>query len=150
MSLSLSTYIDTLASLVSSSRTPKIWRVVINKKRWAQAEYEHLCTLEPERKLLPQSRGRVNMRKVPSAGDIVLFVIKGVIVMIGTVKSDGFLIGTAHQHHPCNREAIRPHAEPTYYAEVNILQFVSILGLPHKGQQTWIEVSRDEIPVAGI
>ena len=128
----------------SSSRIPRIWRVGIDKDLWDQAGYEHLCTLEPDRKRLPQSKGGFQYKKVPLTGDIALFVIKGVIVMIGIVEGDGyggdsFGEGTEHQNHPCNRGAVRLHAQPTQRIWVNIIQFVSIPGMP-SARLTWMEM----------
>ena len=90
------------------------------------------------------------MTDLPCRGDIAIFVMSGQTTMIGIVEGDGhggdsFGEGTEHQIHPCNRGAVRLHAEPTQRTWVNILQFMSInlgiIGHAWRGQQTWMKVT---------
>jgi hypothetical protein len=120
-----------------------IWRVLLSRKEWNQEDYEARCRIDEPLKKLPQSKGNLPMNKQPKKGDVALFVFKEGnhnenIVMIGIIEEDGFLIGTDHQHHPNNCGLTRNHALPKEFIWVRIIQFVSIRGLPVKGQRTWV------------
>ena len=117
-----------------------IWRVMLSPKLWSQTAYEHMWMTDPSARVFAQSKGRAVMRICPSKDDEVWFVLRGHVVMKGTVVSDGFVEGDAHRSHPCNIGSIRTHAEPTEYATVNITAVGLSDAIAPSGQRTWVQV----------
>jgi hypothetical protein len=117
------------------------WRVLINPKLWDQEEFIRKYNAFPEDSFLSQSKGRCAMRSLPKAGDTILFVIKGRVVMKGLMESDGFITGTAHRVHSCNRGPIRSHTDVPEFALVKILTTGLDDPIEWKGQRTWAKVS---------
>jgi hypothetical protein len=115
----------------------QIWRVIINKELWDQVQYEGKFYTHPEERRFAQSKGWARMRNVPQKGDIVLFVIDGVIRMSGIVESEGFLYGNDHQRSPYNTGESRRHAENPEFAWVNINKIGLHQKIRKTGQRTW-------------
>lgn len=123
-----------------------VWRVMINKKLWDvdafRKDWKHPLTIQ-------QSKGRAVMRVRPVRDDKVVFVCQGKIVMRGVVVSDGFVSGVGHQRDVYNRGAVREHAEPTEYADVQITwvfqgAIEEMEEVPEwKGQSTWCKIKND-------
>lgn len=84
-----------------------------------------------------QSKGRARMRVVPHVGDNVVVAWKGRIRMRGTV-TQGFVAGTEHQTDNANLGNNRPHAEPEYYATIELRSVVDPVRIPFTGRQTWV------------
>ncbi len=117
------------------------WRVMLNAALWNQEEFARKWE-KGERPMLAQSRGNARMVALPQRGDSVDFVLKGKIRMRGTVASDGFVTGTAHQNDDCNSGEARPHAELNQFAWVLINEVVSepvARAVPFTGQRTWLK-----------
>ncbi len=123
-----------------SSEMPKIWRVMLNKKKWNQQKYEKLYAEYPETRRLAQSKGACRMVVCPKKGDTVNFVYNGKIVMKGVVDSDGFEHGTHHQHHSCNSGIKRPHATPPECTWISISEVGLSIPIRHTGQRTWAKM----------
>jgi len=113
------------------------WRVMLSSKLWDQAAYERNWLSQPEVPLA-QSKGKARMVRCPKLGNSVSFVLKGRIVMRGIMVSDGFLAGTEHQEHSCNRGLERVHAEHPEFASVRITEILKVPEEIRKtGQRTW-------------
>jgi len=107
------------ASAPLSIFTMSVWRVLLNDRLWDQAAYAERHAAFPEVRRLPQSKGRCAMRIVPKKDDLVLFVIKGHVIMKGFIEEDGFRVGTAHREHSCNLGSVRAHSPPNEFAWVH-------------------------------
>lgn len=97
--------------------------------------------------LIHQSKGALPMVNVPARGDTVVYVSSMVIVMRGTVISDGFQTGTSHQECPYNRvsaSGTRPHAETPLYADIRIDDVYLDIPALQSGQATWARVDNKE------
>jgi len=118
---------------------PITWRVMLSPL-WDMNKYREQYNTEPDRpeiKYLPQSKGRCKMVKVPLKGDIVYFVLKGKIVMEGSVETDGFIKGDAHRNHSCNIGDVRIHATTDEYAICKITSVTLNQPIARTGQRTW-------------
>ncbi len=113
---------------------------MLSTKLWDQAAYEADWNERPEVRRLAQSKGRALMRVVPQYGDEVSFVYRGKIVMKGVMDSDGFVSGDAHQHHSCNRGAVRPHTDVNEFAWVRITTVGLADDIRKTGQRTWLRI----------
>jgi len=119
-----------------------LWRINLNSKLWDQASFAGQWR-QGEKQLLAQSKGAARMVTIPSRDDSVVFVLKGKIVMRGTVSSDGFLEGTAHQNDENNRGVTRAHAEPKQFAWILINEVLAEpRAVPLTGQRTWLKVEK--------
>jgi len=136
----------------AATATPKTWRVVINPKLWDLDRF--MMEWKPGT-LIHQSKGAFPMVNDPARGDIVVYVTSSAIVMPGkgryraivmrgTVVSDGFLEGTAHQEDPYIRDTTsgtRPHTETPLYADIQIDDVYLDIAAPPPGPPTWALVS---------
>jgi hypothetical protein len=121
------------------------WRIMLNSKLWNQTTFADQWK-KGERHTLAQSKGGARMVTLPSRGDSVVFVCKGHVVMRGTVSSDGFVEGTAHQNDQNNQGQARPHAETNQFAWILINEvLLEPRAVPHTGQRTWLKVEKDEV-----
>lgn len=113
------------------------WRVLINPKLWDLDGFRRdwvACAT------IAQSKGSAAMATLPAVGDRVLFVVKGHIVMTGTVTA-GFQTGTAHQTDAYNRGPVRAHAEPQMFATIEVVDAQpEPTPIAWKGQRTWIRL----------
>ncbi len=115
------------------------WRVMLNSTLWKQDDFEKKW-MKGERPLLAQSRGNARMVALPQRDDTVDFVYKGQVRMRGTVASDGFVTGTAHQNDDCNSGEVRPHAELNQFAWIRINDVLAEpIAVPFTGQRTWLK-----------
>ena len=109
------------------------WRVLINDRLWDQEAYAH--------GRIAQSKGRCTMRVLPMKDDVVLFVIKGFVVMKGIAECDGFEHGSAHREDPANRGILRAHADPDEFAWIHsIVLCKEPEPIDWKGQRTWVKL----------
>ena len=136
----------------AATATPKTWRVVINPKLWDLDRF--MMEWKPGT-LIHQSKGAFPMVNDPARGDIVVYMTSReivtpgrgrhrAIVMRGTVVSDGFLEGTAHQEDPYIRDTTsgtRPHTETPLYADIRIDDVYLDIVAPLPGPPTWALVS---------
>lgn len=113
---------------------------MLNSRLWNQKRFEEDFLLRPEVRRLAQSKGRCRMVSCPKKGDEVFFVIKGKIVMRGTVDSDGFQEGTAHQEHSCNIGDAREHSVPNEFTWVKIEEVGMSQSIRGTGQRTWAKM----------
>jgi hypothetical protein len=112
---------------------------MLSSKLWKQEEFEEQWK-KGKRPMLAQSRGNARMMALPQRDDTVDFVFKGQIRMRGTVSSDGFLTGTAHQNDDCNEGTARPHAELNQFAWILINEVLAEpVTVPFTGQRTWLK-----------
>jgi hypothetical protein len=119
-----------------------LWRINLNGKLWKQDAFADQWK-KGERQLLAQSKGNARMVALPKRGDSVAFVLKGKIVMRGTVNSDGFLEGTAHQNDQNNQGSTRAHAETKQFAWILINEVLAEpRAVPLTGQRTWLKVEK--------
>lgn len=103
---------------------PKLYNV---QSRYSEA-LENPITIK-------QSKGRARMRIVPQIGDSVAIAWKSHIHMRGKVVQ-GFINGTEHQEDEENIGDNRPHAEPEYYATLEIKSVPNPVRIPFTGQRT--------------
>jgi hypothetical protein len=126
----------------AATATPKTWRVVINTTFW---DLDRFMLEWSPGTIIHQSKGALPMVRVPARGDTVVYVSSMAIVMRGTVISDGFLEGTAHQEDPYIR--VTTSGTRSYYTETPLYADIQIdnvyLDLPalRSGQATWALVS---------
>jgi hypothetical protein len=116
------------------------WRVILNYRLWNQEKYEKDFISHPEMRRLAQSKGNCRMISCPKLGDKVSFVIKGKIVMRGSVDSTGFENGTDHQKHSCNTDTVRAHAIPTEFIWIRINEVGLSENIRRTGQRTWAKM----------
>ena len=115
------------------------WRVLINGDLWDYEKYRADFNARPM-PLFPQSKGRRHMVSLPRRGDSVSFVLGQKIVMKGTVASDKFEVGTAHQEDPYNKGERRGHAEPSEFAWIQIESVGLSIDIRRTGQSTWAKM----------
>lgn len=113
---------------------------MLNHRLWDQTKYEEDFATRPEARRILQSKGACKMKFCPKMGDSVSFVLKGKIVMKGIVESDGFVNGTAHQEHSCNKGTLRAHAVPNEFAWVKIEKVGLSEDIRCTGQRTWAKM----------
>jgi hypothetical protein len=118
-----------------------VWRVMLNDKLWKQNDFADQWK-KGEKQLLAQSKGQARMVALPARDDSVVFILKGKVIMRGTVSSHGFLEGTAHQNDKNNIGPTRAHAELNQFAWILINE---VLAEPKPvprptGQRTWVKV----------
>lgn len=87
--------------------------------------------------IIHQSKGRARMRIVPHIGDNVNIAWNGHVRMRGKVIQ-GFTPGTEHQTDNSNLGNDRPHAEPEYYAVLELQSIINPVRIPFTGRRTWI------------
>jgi hypothetical protein len=89
-----------------------------------------------------QSKGRARMRIVPHVGNDVSIVWEGHIRMKGKVIQ-GFTAGLEHQNDNANIGNDRPHAEPEYYAILELRSVPHPIRIPFTGTRTWVKRNFD-------
>jgi len=124
---------------METSDLSKSWRVCLNGALWDYEKYRADFNAQPM-PLFPQSKGRRHMVSCPRRGDAVSFVLRQKIIMKGTVASDGFEVGTAHQEDPYNRGKRRDHAEPSEFAWIKIEEVGLSIVIRRTGQSTWAKM----------
>ena len=115
------------------------WRILINGDLWDYEKYRADFNARPM-PLFPQSKGRRHMVSLPRRGDSVSFVLGQKIVMKGTVASDKFEVGTAHQEDPYNKGERQGHAEPSEFAWIQIESVGLSIDIRRTGQSTWAKM----------
>lgn len=90
-----------------------------------------------------QSKGRARMKIIPRIGDSVAVVWSGHIHMKGVVVRE-FTAGTNHQEDNANMGDIREHAEPEYFAIIELNSLSTPVRIQHTGQRTWVRM-RDNL-----
>jgi len=117
------------------------WRVMLNPSLWDQKKYENEFLTRPnEVSRLAQSKGMGRMVSCPKKGDLASFIIKGKVVMRGTVESDGFENGTENQTDSCNIGIVRPHAVPSEFVWIRITEVGLSEDIRPTGQRTWAKM----------
>ena len=117
------------------------WRVLLSPKLWDQKAYAALWNMNPEERILYQSKGGRTMKACPQEGDHISFVYQGFVVMRGVALSNGFERGVAHKNHSCNKGSERKHAEHPEYARINITELCrGGEKVRRTGQATWARV----------
>ena len=95
-----------------------------------------------EQKLIPQSKGRARMIKVPKINDLVSICCGGKIILRGVVRTQ-FQMGNLHKTDQYNTGPQRAH-EDTEYLFIYITEVVS-KDIKHRGcQRTWIQYKPNE------
>lgn len=119
----------------STMAEPTTWTVRWNSKLY-NVDDRYAEGLEKSM-TIHQSKGKARMKTVPHIGDNVNIVWNGHIRMQGKV-TQGFIPGTEHQTDEANLGNDRPHAEPEYYAILELKSVINPVRIPFTGRRTWI------------
>jgi hypothetical protein len=119
------------------SEVQSTWRVIWNTNLYdVQSRYREGIDGSV---VINQSKGRAAMRSVPLVGDGVVVVWNNHAHMRGTVIQ-GFTVGTNHQDDEVNLGNIREHAEPEYYAIIELRSLPVPIEVRSTGQRTWVKI----------
>ena len=108
-----------------------VWRVLINPKLWDVEAFRASGST-----CIAQAKGKCKMKRVPQKGDTVKFVVKGSVIMIGTVSVNGFRHGEEVILDECNL-GVAPHRSVDEYTWVNDVTFCPPTPIKWRGQRTW-------------
>jgi hypothetical protein len=125
------------------SVAPYHWQVSWNKKQYKYKKFiQEFPLMTDEQKLIPQSKGRARMVKVPKINDLVSICCGGKIILRGVVRTQ-FQVGNLHKTDQFNSGESRTH-EAGEYLFIYITEVVN-KDIKKRGcQRTWIQYKRNE------